>query len=139
MAEDNARFEGSIPELYDRHLGPVIFVPYAEDLARRFAVNEGPVLEIACGTGILTERLPSRLSSTVRLVATDLNAPMIDYARARLGASQPIEWQTADAASLPLPAASFAAIACQFGLMFVADKEAPFRGSRILYQRSLDK
>jgi SAM-dependent methyltransferase len=130
MAEDNARFQGSIPEMYDRHLGPVIFAPYAEDLARRCAVDEGPVLEIACGTGILTERLRSRLSPAVRLVATDLNAPMIDYARARLGEPQPIEWQTADAASLPFPAASFAAIACQFGLMFVPDKEAPFREAR---------
>ena len=54
MSEQGARFLGTIPELYDRHLGPVIFAPYAADLARRVAVDSGPVLEIACGTGILT-------------------------------------------------------------------------------------
>jgi ubiquinone/menaquinone biosynthesis C-methylase UbiE len=131
MSEANARFLGTIPELYDRHLGPVIFEPYAADLARRVAAaTAAPVLEIACGTGILTQQLRAHLSPTVRLVATDLNQPMIDYARSKLGALAPIDWRLADAAALPFPSASFGALACQFGLMFVPDKEAAFREAR---------
>jgi len=131
MAEANARFLGSIPELYDRHLGPVIFEPYALDLARRITVaSDAPLLEIACGTGILTEQLYGRLSPDVRLVATDLNQPMIDYARSKLGALKDIEWRTADAAALPFESGSFSGLACQFGLMFVPDKEAAFREAR---------
>lgn len=131
MTDPNARFAGSIPELYDRHLGPVIFEPYAEDLARRVAavVRDGPVLETACGTGILTKRLRAQLHANAELVATDLNAPMIEYAQSRLGAAD-VRWQTADASELPFPAASFKAVVCQFGLMFVPDKAAAFREAR---------
>jgi ubiquinone/menaquinone biosynthesis C-methylase UbiE len=131
MSEANARFLGTIPELYDRHLGPVIFEPYAADLARRVTVAAGePVLEIACGTGILTQQLHAHLSPKVRLVATDLNQPMIDYARSKMGAVERIDWRPADAASLPFASGSFSALACQFGLMFVPDKQAAFRQAR---------
>lgn len=131
MTEANARFQGTIPELYDRHLGPVIFEPFAADLARRVIAREGEsVLEIACGTGILTERLRARLPPAVSLVATDLNEPMIDFARSKLRGVGPIDWRPADAATLPFPSMSFAAVACQFGLMFVPDKEAAFREAR---------
>jgi len=92
MADTSSVFEGSIPELYDRYLGPVLFEPYAEDLARRVADHAtGAVLETACGTGRLTRQLRARLPSDVRLVATDLNQPMIDQARASLGATGGIE------------------------------------------------
>jgi ubiquinone/menaquinone biosynthesis C-methylase UbiE len=132
MAETNVRFVGTIPELYDRHLGPVIFEPYAADLARRVAAVQldGPVLETACGTGILTRQLRTYLSSTAHLVATDLNEPMLAYARAKLGEGMQIEWKQADAAALPFLPASFATVVCQFGLMFVPDKSAAFREAR---------
>lgn len=131
MSEANARFLGTIPELYDRHLGPVMFVPYAADLSRRVTLTAAaPVLEVACGTGILTAQLRAHLPPAVRLVATDLNQPMIDYARSTSGALESIDWQLADAAALSFPSASFAALACQFGLMFVPDKEAAFREAR---------
>ncbi len=88
-----------------------------------------PVLEVACGTGILTEQLRARLPAATRLVATDLNEPMLEYARSKLHA-EPIEWRPADAAAPPFADASFAALACQFGLMFVPDKPAAFREAR---------
>ena len=138
MGDVNARFQGSIPELYDRHLGPVIFEPYAADLARRVDLQApGSLLEIACGTGILTERLRSQLPSGVTLVATDLNQPMIDHARSREKANR-IEWGPPDAAALPFPDLAFAGVVCQFGLMFVPDKEAAFREARrVLVDRGL--
>ncbi|HVH40778.1 MAG TPA: class I SAM-dependent methyltransferase, partial [Labilithrix sp.] len=68
-----ASFVGSVPELYDRHLGPVLFEPYAADLAGR--VSGSDVLEVACGTGIATRRILAKLSAGAKLVATDLNQP----------------------------------------------------------------
>jgi SAM-dependent methyltransferase len=131
MSATHASFIGSIPERYDRHLGPVIFEPYAMDLAQKVSVDTtAPVLEIACGSGILTQQLRKHLPATTELVATDLNPPMLDYAQAKLSTDKPIDWRMADAADLPFPAASFAAVACQFGLMFVPDKEAAFREAR---------
>ncbi len=136
MPDANASFVGSIPESYDRHLGSVIFEPYADDLVRRFAATtKGAVLEVACGTGILTERLRRALPTASRFVATDLNQPMVDYARDRLSALPGIEWKAADAAALPFPDASFQAVACQFGVMFVPDKDAAFREARRVLAR----
>jgi 2-polyprenyl-3-methyl-5-hydroxy-6-metoxy-1,4-benzoquinol methylase len=98
VTTDNARFLGTIPELYDQHLGPVIFAPFAEDLARTLAPRiQGAVLELACGTGILTEQLRLGLAPGQALMATDLNQPMIDYAREKLRGLNSIEWRQADA------------------------------------------
>jgi ubiquinone/menaquinone biosynthesis C-methylase UbiE len=128
MTDTNARFEGSIPEVYDRELGPVLFEPYATDLARRIDVQPGQsVLEIACGTGIVTGKLRARMPQRTTLVATDLNEAMIEHARFRLGDMAGIEWRVADAAELPFADRSFGAVVCQFGLMFVPDKEQAAR------------
>jgi ubiquinone/menaquinone biosynthesis C-methylase UbiE len=85
---------------------------------------------VACGTGILTQRLHAHLSPSVQLIATDLNQPMIDHARSKVGPVERIDWRPADAASLPFASGSFSALACQFGMMFVPDKEAAFREAR---------
>jgi ubiquinone/menaquinone biosynthesis C-methylase UbiE len=131
MADASTEFAGSIPELYDRYLGPVMFEPYAADLARRVAERPGEaVLETACGTGILTRQLRAGLPASVRLVATDLNQPMLDYARTSLGGGERIDWQQADYTATPFPPGSFTALACQFGVMFVPDKAAIFREAR---------
>jgi len=128
MASSNAAFVGSIPEIYDRYLGPVFFHHYADDLVARVPVSAGMrVLEAACGTGIVTERLIRRLGGQGTIVATDLNEAMFAHARRR-GVNAPgLEWRQADATKLPFDDASFDAVVCQFGLMFFPDKAAGIR------------
>lgn len=128
----NASFVGSIPAAYDDGLGPVIFAPHADDLAARITdgLRAGRLLELACGTGVLTRRLDARLAPAVRITATDLNDAMLAHAKARLPASPRLEWQLADASTLPFPDASFDAVACQFGIMFVPDKLAALAEAR---------
>ncbi len=78
MRQDEV-FAGSIPENYDRHMVPLIFAPYAGDLARRVSsFSPRTVLEIAAGTGVVTRALAPLLSADVRYVVTDLNQPMLD-------------------------------------------------------------
>lgn len=114
-------------DLYDRHLGSVLFEPYAVDLARCVAgCAEGRVLEMACGTGILTQQLRTHLKPTVTLTATDLNPGMLVSAQRKLKDVKGITWRQADIANLPFPDASFNAALCQFGLMFVPDKDRAF-------------
>jgi ubiquinone/menaquinone biosynthesis C-methylase UbiE len=123
MATQNAAFVGSIPENYDRYLGPVLFEPYARDLTARLNVPEdGLLLEIACGTGIVTRRLRDSLPPTVKIVATDLNEAMMNYARRKFHPDENIEWKQADATELTFDDVTFDAVVCQFGLMFVPDK-----------------
>jgi ubiquinone/menaquinone biosynthesis C-methylase UbiE len=126
--DPNVIFEGSIPANYDRYLGPAVFEPFAKDMAARLK-HEQPknVLEVACGTGILTRRLRDRLGPAVRLVATDLNPGMLAFAQGKFSTNENLEWHEADAGALPFEDGSFDAVVCQFGLMFVADKESVMR------------
>ena len=123
MSATDKQFTGSIPELYDRLLVPLIFEPYARDLAERLAKAEPrDVLETAAGTGVLTRAVASRLPAHARIVATDLNQPMLDQAAARQCGDTRITWRQADALALPFEDQTFDAVACQFGVMFFPDK-----------------
>ena len=123
MNDSHASFIGAIPAQYDRYLGPLLFEPFAIDLASRVSVPPlGQVLELACGTGILTRRLRDRLPPSVELTATDLNEPMLRVARTKFRTSETVAWEQADAMQLPFPDGRFDAVACQFGLMFFPDK-----------------
>src|SRR5437016_4922656 len=98
MKDQHTQFSGSIPAAYDRYLGPIFFQPYAEDLAARLQVEEtGSVLELACGTGILTRALRTHLPSTAKLTATDLNEPMLRHAAAKFGKDEALQWLQVDA------------------------------------------
>ena len=129
MTEKNIRFTGTIPEFYDRHLGPVLFEPYALDMATRVAAvaPSGPVLETACGSGILTRHLRAKLLTTAQIVATDLHQSMLDLAQKKEGITQDVEWKVADACSLPFSDRMFAAVVNQFGMMFMPDKNLAIR------------
>ena len=130
MTTPNAQFQGSIPELYDRHLVPFLFTPFAHDLARRLTVGRnGRVLELVCGTGALTRVLRAALPETAQIVATDLNPGMLDVARKNLGAAD-VHWRTADASELPFKDGAFDAVVCQFGLMFLPDRAKGFREAK---------
>ncbi|MBI3437804.1 MAG: class I SAM-dependent methyltransferase [Proteobacteria bacterium] len=127
----SAQFVGDIPQFYDRCLGPVIFQDYASDLARRAAAfHPADVLEIASGTGISTVALRSALPSSTRIVATDLNLPMLEIARSKLPSNANVVFQQADALALPFANNTFDLIAVQFGVMFFPDKTAAFREAR---------
>jgi SAM-dependent methyltransferase len=119
-------------DLYEQHLGPSLFVPYAIDLARRVAADctEGSVLEMACGTGVVTQQLRTHLKPAASLTATDFNPGMLNYAKDKLKSSEGITWKQADMANLPFPDASFNVAVCQFGLIFVPDKDRTFREMR---------
>ena len=130
MTDLDKVFSGSIPKLYDTHLVPLIFEPYAADLAQRASsVPASRILEIAAGTGVVTRALASTLPASISIVATDLNQAMLDYAAA-VGISRPVEWRLADAMQLPFPAESFDAVVCQFGVMFFPDKAKAFAEMR---------
>jgi ubiquinone/menaquinone biosynthesis C-methylase UbiE len=127
MQATDAKFSGSIPELYDRYLGPLLFEPYAEDLARRLSdLRRGMLVEVAAGTGVVTRALRNALPSDVRIVATDLNEAMLKVATSRVSAPG-LSFQQADAQKLPFADSSAEAIVCQFGMMFVPDKGAAQR------------
>jgi SAM-dependent methyltransferase len=123
-----SNFTGAIPQTYEAELGPVLFEPFARELAGR-AAGFGPrdVLELAAGTGILTRRLRDALPAGCGLTATELNAPMLDVAVRKFRDGECVRFQLADAMKLPFGEDAFDLIVCQFGVMFFPDKLASFR------------
>ncbi len=127
-------FGGSIPEYYERYLVPFYFTPFALDLSARLQLPaDARILELACGTGVVTQVLVERLSGDGRIVATDLNQAMLDLARKKFPGKRPIEWQLADATELPFEDGSFDVVVCQFGWMFFPDRALAAReAARVL-------
>jgi ubiquinone/menaquinone biosynthesis C-methylase UbiE len=126
--DPNVIFEGSIPANYDRYLGPALFEPFAKDMAARLK-DEQPknVLEIALRDRHSHAPATRQPRPAVRLVATDLNPGMLAFAQSKFSANEDLEWQEADAGALPFDDGLFDAVICQFGLMFVPDKESVMR------------
>jgi ubiquinone/menaquinone biosynthesis C-methylase UbiE len=131
MPSTDKLFAGSMPEIYQRFMVPLIFESYALDLAKRVAKSAPQdVLETAAGTGVLTRALASRLPEGTRVTATDLNQPMLDHAAARQPPDRRIVWKQADALALPFPSETFDIVACQFGVMFFPDKVHGYKDAR---------
>jgi len=128
------KFSGSIPEYYDRYLVPLYFTPFAHDLVSRLQLGgDVKILELACGTGVLTQALAAKLSSGGSIAATDLNEAMIDVARTKMPDDRRISWHQADATNLTFGDATFDAVVCQFGWMFFPDRARAAReAARVL-------
>lgn len=134
MSNDHSAFVGKIPVNYEKYLGPLIFDVYAEDLASRISIpDKGVLLETAAGTGLATRKIRNQVSSSIKIVATDLNADMLQLAEGKFDASENIEFQTANAENLPFDDSFFDGVACQFSIMFFPDKLAALKeAARVL-------
>ena len=134
MIATDGLFTGSIPQLYNQLMVPMLFDSYAADLSAQLAaLHPTDILETAAGSGALTRALLSRLPETARITATDLNQPMLDIA-ATLTLNDPrVTWAQCDATTLPFSHATFDAVICQFGVMFFPDKPKAFaEAARVL-------
>ena len=129
-------FTDAVAKVYDSVLVPLLFEPYARDLAARVvAIAPHSLLEVACGTGAVTRVLAESLPASCAITATDLSGPMVAYAQS-VGTRRSITWHQADAMALPFDDASFDAVVCQFGAMFFPDRVAGFREARRVLRNS---
>lgn len=122
MAKQVVFFGGKISQNYEDYLGTFLFEPFAMDLASRINwTGVSQVLELACGSGRLTNHIRKRLPPNVAFTATDLNEDMIRVAKGKVP-SQMVNWAPADMQHLPFESESFDLIVCQFGIMLVPDQ-----------------
>ncbi len=129
MAHDS-QFVGSVPDVYQQLMVPMIFAEAADHLADQVAARSPEqILETAAGTGVLTRAMIQRCPAA-QITATDLNQPMIDVAAAgSLGGDQ-VTWMQSDALDLDFEDESFDVVACQFGAMFFPDKVRGYAEAR---------
>lgn len=113
---------GSSFEVFEKYLVPLIFEPFAGDLAARVAARQmARVLEIAAGTGVVTRAMAAVLPPDVMVVATDISPELLERA-VTVPVNREVDWREADAMSLPFEDGSFDAIVCQFGVMHFEDR-----------------
>ncbi len=110
-------------ENYERFFVPAIGKPLAIDLVRRAELRPGErVLDVACGTGIVTRLAAREIGSGGETTGLDTNRGMLQVARAAMPTDVPAEWQEAEAEKMPLDDGSFDVVFCQMGLQFMEDK-----------------
>jgi ubiquinone/menaquinone biosynthesis C-methylase UbiE len=121
---------GNAAEAYERYLVPTLCTPWARDLIARTALQPGNrVLDIACGTGIVSRLAAARVGIAGHVVGVDLNPGMLSVARAQktVYASAKVEWREGDANALPCDNTTFDVVFCQQGLQFFPDKAGALR------------
>jgi SAM-dependent methyltransferase len=117
------RWSESMPAAYEQYLVPVVFQPFADDLSARAAeLRPRRILELASGTGVLTQALLAAAPSA-EVTATDLNDAMVTFGSARASGAL---WRQADAQRLPFQDGDFDLVVCQFGVMFFPDPVASY-------------
>src|SRR6185312_6588274 len=120
------KFTGKDAEYYDQLHGPILFEPYGRYLASQIDISGvESALEIAAGTGRVTRQIRKVLPPSVRFVATDISNDMLSIARHELN-NNGINFKVEDAQNLSFPDNSFDLVICQFGMMFLPDRNKGF-------------
>ena len=119
-------------ERYEEFFGPALFGPWASELVDRAAPRPGErVLDLACGTGIVTRKVASAVGPRGNVVGVDLSPDMLAVARGLpVPGDVPVQWRQGDAAALDLPDGAFDLLLCQQGLQFFPDRPAAAREMR---------
>ena len=120
------QFTGTAAENYQRDFVPSIATPVSRELLRVADLKPSErVLDVACGTGLITRLASERVGADGAVMGIDIAPDMIGLAKrvpAPDGAA--IQWRVADAAALPIADASVDVVLCQMGLMFMENRAA---------------
>jgi ubiquinone/menaquinone biosynthesis C-methylase UbiE len=124
-------YGGTPAENYQRFFVPFIGAPVASDLVNVVRLEPGErVLDVACGTGVVTRLAAERVGAGGKVAGLDVNPGMIAVARSETPPNLPIKWYEASAEAMPLEDDAFDVVLCQMGLQFVPDKVAALREMR---------
>jgi ubiquinone/menaquinone biosynthesis C-methylase UbiE len=125
------QYGGNAAENYQRYFVPTIGAPFATALLDEAALQVGErVLDIACGTGVVTRLAAQQVGPQGGVAGLDVNPAMLAVARSVPSSGAAIEWHEANAESLPLADGSFEVVVSSLGLQFVADKASALREMR---------
>ena len=119
---------GDMAENYEQYFVPAIFRPWATDLLDLTAPQEGErVLDLACGTGIVSRLAAERVGPSGKVIGLDINPGMLAVAGSATPAGASIEWRQGNAEDMPFPDKAFDLVICQQGLQFFPNKPVALR------------
>ena len=117
---DTGQVSQSAAERYDELFLPALFSEWAPRVLKLADVRRGMrVLDLACGTGVLSLAAANVVEPDGSVVGLDLNPGMLRVAEQK---APHLEWREASADAIPFEEATFDAVVSQFGLMFFPDK-----------------
>jgi ubiquinone/menaquinone biosynthesis C-methylase UbiE len=119
-------------EVYEQFFGPALFIPWARVLLEYAAPQPGErVLDVACGTGIVTRHVAPMVGAAGQVVGLDISPAMLAVARALPApGGATIDWREGNALTLTLPDAAFDLVLCHQGVQFFPDRAAAVREMR---------
>lgn len=124
-------YEGNPAQNYQRYFVPAIGAPAAHDLVAVADLRPGErVLDVACGTGVVTRLAAERVGTEGSVTGFDINPGMLAVAASATQPGTPIDWKEGDAESIPLDDGAFDVVLCQMGLQFVTGKLTALREMR---------
>ncbi len=113
---EQGQVSASAAQVYEDFFVPALFQQWASRVADAAKIASGHcVLDVACGTGVVTREIAKRLGENGSVIGLDLNPGMLAVAKEK---APNIEWQQGNAEALPFDSNSFDVVVCQFGLMF---------------------
>jgi ubiquinone/menaquinone biosynthesis C-methylase UbiE len=118
-------------ETYEEFFVPALFQEWADRVVDAAQIEGGQhVLDVACGTGVLTRAAARRVGPNGSVIGLDVNEGMLEVAQRK---APEIQWKHGRAESLPFGDNTFDAVISQFGLMFFEDRSAAIHEmSRVL-------
>ena len=125
MIEDASGFQlkGTGPDAYERYMVPIHCLTRAEDLMDRVHLKPRErVLDVACGTGVVSRFAASRVGFLGHITGVELNPAMLEVARQISACYDQIEFVEGSALELPVPDSQFDAVLCQQAIMFFPDR-----------------
>jgi ubiquinone/menaquinone biosynthesis C-methylase UbiE len=113
---------------YEQYIVQLVITPHTHAVLDHMPLQKGNrVLDVACGTGIVTRIAAERFDNIGKIVGLDRNPAMLDIARQSNPSNIPVEWHEGDMCALPFPDDSFDVVFCQQGMQYVQDKLAALR------------
>lgn len=118
-------YRGTAAENYQRYFVPHIGGPVAADLIEAARPEPGEsVLDVACGTGVVTRLAAEMVGSRGSVTGLDVNPGMLAVARAETPSEMSVDWHEATAEAMPFADETFDVVLCQMSLQFIPDKAA---------------
>ncbi len=116
-------------QVYQEKFVPLLFAPWTQELLKRTAPQPGDaILDVACGTGVVTRAAAAYIDGSGRVVGLDISAPMLDVARSvHSPYTKLIEWRQASVEEMPFDDASFDVVLCQQAFQLFPGKEQTAR------------